>query len=79
MNILLQEKLLKNKQKKLKAKSEKQVKAIEAYEKQLLESNELTKKDFSIDRDRIPLKEQNKIFNVLVEERSSEFKHLEKE
>ena len=70
---------MKNKQKKLKTKSKKQVKAIEACEKQLLESNELTKKDFSIDRDSIPLKEQNKVFNVLVEERSSEFKHLEKE
>ena len=79
MNILLQEKLLKKKQKKLKTKSKKQVKAIEDYERQLLESNELTKKDFSIDRDSIPLKEQNKIFNALVEERPSEFKHLEKE
>ena len=45
---------------------------------QLVESNELTKKDFNIDRDSIPLDEQREIFNELVREISPEFKHLEK-
>ena len=36
------------------------------------------KKDFTIDRDNIPFYEQKKIFNELGEERSSEFKDLEK-
>ena len=45
---------------------------------QLVESNKLTKKDFNIDRDSIPLDEQREIFNELVREISPEFKHLEK-
>ena len=43
----------------------------------MVESNELIKKDFNIDRDSIPLEEQKK-FNELVEERSSELRNLEK-
>ena len=56
----------------------KQIKGIENHGKQLAESNELIKKDFNIDRDSIPLEKQRKIFNELVEEKSSEFKNLEK-
>ena len=44
----------------------------------MVESNELVKKDFNIDRDSIPFDEQRKIFNELLKERSSEFKDLEK-
>ena len=55
----------------------KKIKAIEDDEKQLVESNELIKKDFNIDRDSTPFDEQKKIFNELGEERSSEFKDLE--
>ena len=43
-----------------------------------MESHELIKKDFNIDRDSIPLKEQKEIFNEVIEERSSEFGELEK-
>ena len=56
----------------------KQIKEIEDHGNQLVESNELIKKDFNIDRDSIPLEEQKKIFNKLVEENSSEFRNLEK-
>ena len=56
----------------------KQIKAIEDHGEQLVESKELIKKDFNFDRDSIQLDEQRKIFNELVEERSSEFKDLEK-
>ena len=44
----------------------------------MVESNELVKKDFNIDRDSIPFDEQRKIFNELLKERPSEFKDLEK-
>ena len=56
----------------------KQIKALEEHGKQLVEPNELVKKDFSTDRDSIPFDKQRKIFNELVEEGSSEFKDLEK-
>ena len=52
-----------------------QIKAIEKYETQLVQSNEFIEKDFNIDRDSIPLKEQKKIIE-LVEEIASELKHL---
>ena len=45
---------------------EKQTKKIEDHE------------DFNIDRASIPLEEQKKVFNELVEEKASEFKNLEK-
>ena len=50
------------------------------YGKQLVESNELIKKDFNIDRDSIPLDERKiiYIFNELIEERSFGFKDLQK-
>ena len=40
-------------------------------EKQLTESVELVKNDFSIDRDGVPLKKQKEIFNKLLAERAS--------
>ena len=53
--------------------SKKEIKATEDHGVQLMESNELIKKHFNIDRDSIPLKEQIEIFNEVIEERSSEF------
>ena len=47
------------------------MKAIEDYGKQLVESNEIVKKDFNIDRGSVLLEEQKKIFNELVEEKSN--------
>ena len=49
---------------------EKETKAIEEHGKQLVESNEIVKKDFNIDRGSVLLEEQKKIFNELVEEKS---------
>ena len=59
---------------------EKQIKAFEEHEKQLVESNELIKKDFNIDKDSIPLEEKKNIVDddVTVDERSSEFMNLGK-
>ena len=37
----------------------KQIKPIEDHEKQLVESDEVIRKDFNIDRDSIPLQEKN--------------------
>ena len=37
----------------------KQIKAIEDHEKQLVESDEVIRKDFNIDRDSIPLQKKN--------------------
>ena len=53
-------------------------KAIEEHENQLLESNELIKKDFNIERHGISLEEKKKL-KALVKERAFEFKNLEKE
>ena len=50
-------KALKNK-KKNEDQEEKQIKALEDYEKQLVESNEPIKKDINIDKDSIPFEEQ---------------------
>ena len=52
-------------------------KAIEEHENQLLQSNELIKKDFNIERRGIPLEEKKKL-KALVKERAFEFKRLEK-
>ena len=42
------------------------MKAIEVHEKKIVESNELNKKDFNIDRDSILHEEQNKhLMNLL--------------
>ena len=51
---------------------------IEDHDKQLVESNELLKKDFDIDRDSIPYEEQKNIFNGVIREKSSEFHNSEK-
>ena len=56
----------------------KQTKALKEQVKQFVESNELVKKDFNINRDSIPFDEQKEMFNELIEERSSEFKDFEK-
>ena len=45
--------------------------ANENHGKQLLESNELIKKYFNIDRDSILHEEQKRIFNELIRERTS--------
>ena len=45
---------------------QKEIKAIEGHRKQLVESNELIKKDFNIDKDSILLEEQKKyLMNLL--------------
>ena len=57
---------MKNKQKRLNIKEIKQIKAIEDYWKHVAESDELTKKDFNIDRDSIPFEERKKyLMNML--------------
>ena len=58
---------------------EKQIKSIEDHGKQLVESNELIKKDFNIDRDGVSLDEQKIIFNELVDDKSHEFQNLKNE
>ena len=58
---------------------EKQIKSIEDHGKQLVESNELIKKDFNIDRGGVSLDEQKLIFNELVEDKSHEFQDLKNE
>ena len=54
----------------------KQIKAVEDHEKQLVEPDELITKDFNIEI--VYYLKNKKVFNELVEERSSEFKNLEK-
>ena len=50
----------------IKEQGKKQIKAIEDHGKQLLESNEIIKQDFNIDRDSVPLDEQKKyLINLL--------------
>ena len=39
----------------------------------MFKSNELIKSDFNIDRDGIPLRKQNKLFNESINERASKF------
>ena len=39
----------------------------------MVESNEIIKKDFNIDRDSVPPEQQKKVFNELVEEKYYEF------
>ena len=57
---------------------EKQIRPLEDHGQQLVEYNELIKKDFNIDRDSMSYVEQKKVFNKVVRERSSEFYNLEK-
>ena len=66
------------KKKKIESQGKNQIKAIEDHGKQFIESDELMKKNFNIDRDSILLEEQKIIFNEPAEEISSEFKNLEK-
>ena len=57
--------------------AKKQIKAIKDHGKQLVESNELVKKDFNVDRGSMPHDKQKEIFNELIREKSSEFRSLE--
>ena len=57
---------------------EKQIRPLEDHGQQLVEYNELIKKDFNIDRDSMSYVEQKKVFNKVIRERSSEFYNLEK-
>ena len=52
---------MKIKQKRLKSKKKKQIKATEDHGKQLVEANELIKRGFNIERDSIPIDEQKNI------------------
>ena len=57
---------MKRKTKRIKVQDKaKEIKANEDRRKQLVESNKLNKKDFNINRNSIPLKEQKKITNLL--------------
>ena len=67
-------KAFKRQTKTIEDQGENQIKAIEDHGKQLVESNELVKKDFNINRDDLPLEEQKK-FNEFVEEKSYEFQN----
>ena len=62
-------KLLKNKQKQLKIKEKNQINAIKGHGKQIIESNEVAKNDFNVDRSGVSNKKQKEIFNRLVEEK----------
>ena len=66
-------KALEKQTKTIENQGEKQIKELEEHGKQLIESNELIKNDFNIDRDGVPLKEQKEIFNKLLAEEASEF------
>ena len=57
--------------------SKKQIKTLEEHGKQLVESHELIKKYFNIDRDSTPFNEYKKI-NELVDKETSKFKDLGK-
>ena len=60
------EKPLEKQTKTIEDQGKKQMKAIEDHRKQLVESNELIKKDFNIDRDSITFEEQKKyLMNLL--------------
>ena len=60
------EKALEKQIKTIEDQVKKQIKAIEDHGKQLVESNELIKKDFNIDRDSIPHEEQKKYLIILL-------------
>ena len=63
--------------KKIEDQGKKQIESLKEHEKKPVESNELVKKDFKIDRDSTPLDGQKKKrFNKLVEEKSYGFQNL---
>ena len=70
-------KALEKQTKMIEDQGKKQIKAVEVYLKQLVESSKVIKKNFNINRDSTPLEEQKKIFNELITERSSEHWNLE--
>ena len=53
---------------------EKQIKTIEDHGKQLVESNEIAKKDFNIDRDSVPLEEPKKYLMNLLKKNLGNFR-----
>ena len=71
-------KAFKKQTKTIEDQGKKQIEAIEDHGKQLAESNKLIKKDFNIEKDSIPFYEQKKLFNELIEGRSSGFRDIEK-
>ena len=54
----------------------KQMKQLKYRGKQFVESNGIIKNGFDIDKDGVPLEQQNKIFIELVEEKSYKFQNL---
>ena len=70
-------KALEKQTKMIEDQGKKQIKAVEVYLKQLVESSKVIKKNFNINRDSTPPEEQKKIFNELITERSSEHWNLE--
>ena len=60
-------KALEKQMKTIEYQEEKQIEVLEEQRKQLVESNELIKNDFSINKDNIPLEEQKKyLMNLLM-------------
>ena len=76
MYIHLSVKHLKKKIKTIEDKGEKQMKQLKYHRKQFVESNGIIKNGFDIDKDGVPLEQQNKIFIELVEEKSYKFQNL---
>ena len=66
-------KALEKQAKTIKSQGEKQVKAIKEHGKQSVESNEVIKNDFTINRDSVSFRKQKKICNRLLAERASQF------
>ena len=62
----------------IEGQGEKQIKAIEDHGKQLVESNEIIKKDFDIDRNTVPLEEQNKYLMGLLKNNIMNFRTWKK-
>ena len=62
-------KALEKQMKTIEYQEEKQIEVLEEQRKQLVESNELIKNDFSINKDNIPLEEQKKyLMNLLMKD-----------
>ena len=67
---------MKNRQKQLKIREKNQISAIKKSRKQIIESNEVAKNDFNIDRSGVSHEKQKEIFNRLVKERALEFSDI---
>ena len=66
-------KTFKRETKTIEDQGENEVEAIKEYGKQIIESNEVTKNDFNIDRSDVSNKKQKEILDKLVKERAFEF------